>query len=81
MSTNKFPLKFCATRWIENVAVAQRALEVYENLKKYVAKTGPSEGFRYWGVNKKKGTYLRFSCERPCQKWLFQVLRMSKMSF
>lgn len=54
LSTNKFPLKFCATRWIENVAVAQRALEVYENIKKYVAKTGPSEGFRYWGVNKKK---------------------------
>ena len=54
LSTNKFPLKFCATQWIENVAVAQRALEVYENIKKYVAKTGPSEGFRYWGVNKKK---------------------------
>ena len=26
------------------------------------------------------GTYLRFSCDRPWQRWLFQVLQMSKKS-
>lgn len=31
-----FPLQFCATRWIEDVPVAQRAVEIWENICKYV---------------------------------------------
>lgn len=31
-----FPKKFCQVRWIENVNVANRALEVLSNVKKYV---------------------------------------------
>lgn len=31
-----FPLKFCSIRWLENVAVANRALVMLSNLKKYV---------------------------------------------
>ena len=30
----KFPKKFCQVRWVENVAVAERALEVLPNVKK-----------------------------------------------
>jgi hypothetical protein len=37
--SSKFPLKFCQIRWVENVTVAQRALEVYPNVKKYVLAT------------------------------------------
>ena len=49
-------------------------------------KSGPSEGFRYWGSTRKKGTYevgiyLRFSCEHSWQRCLFQVLQMNKKSF
>ena len=31
-----FPIKFCTTRWVENVKPAQRALDIYENIQKYV---------------------------------------------
>ena len=31
-----FPMKFCTTRWVENVKPAQRALDIYENIQKYV---------------------------------------------
>lgn len=31
-----FPLKFCAHRWIENVPVAERALEILSNVSKFV---------------------------------------------
>lgn len=34
--TSEFPLKFCATRWVENLSVSERALKVFENIKKYV---------------------------------------------
>ena len=33
-----FPLKFCGTRWIEDAAVADRAVICWENIKKYVKK-------------------------------------------
>ena len=29
-------MKFCNTRWVENVKPAQRALDIYENIQKYV---------------------------------------------
>lgn len=35
-NSNIFPLKFCQVRWVENVNVAHRALEVFPNVKKYV---------------------------------------------
>ena len=31
-----FPLKFCQHRWLENVSVAERALEVWPHIVKYV---------------------------------------------
>lgn len=31
-----FPKKFCAVRWVENVTVAERALEVFSDVKKYI---------------------------------------------
>ena len=31
-----FPLQFCATRWVEDAAVATRAIEIWPNIKKYV---------------------------------------------
>ena len=33
----KFPLKFCSTRWVENVRPAERAIEILPHLKSYVA--------------------------------------------
>jgi hypothetical protein len=33
-----FPLKFCSHRWVENVPVAERALLIWDNMKKYVQK-------------------------------------------
>ena len=38
-SSNKFPIKFCETRWIEDKEVAERALEVWESVAATV---------RYW---------------------------------
>jgi hypothetical protein len=35
----KFPKKFCQVRWVENVGVAARALEVIDGVKKYVQQT------------------------------------------
>ena len=35
-SSSKFPLKLCAHRWLENGAVAQRAIEIWKHVKKYV---------------------------------------------
>ena len=29
-------MKFCNTRWVENVKPAERALDIYENIQKYV---------------------------------------------
>ena len=31
-----FPYKFCSHRWVENVRVVNRALELHENIQKYV---------------------------------------------
>ena len=31
-----FPLKFCATRWIEDDRMAERALEIWPNVEKYI---------------------------------------------
>lgn len=34
--SSKFPLQFCATRWIEDVAVAERALDIWDAVCNYV---------------------------------------------
>lgn len=34
--SNVFPLKFCSHRWLENVPVANRAVEIWESISKYV---------------------------------------------
>jgi len=34
--STKFPKKFCQVRWVENTSVTQRALEVFDDVKKYV---------------------------------------------
>ena len=34
--TTVFPLQFCATRWIEDSRVAERALEIWPNIEKYI---------------------------------------------
>jgi hypothetical protein len=31
-----FPLQFCGTRWVEDLSVAQRAVEIWENITKYI---------------------------------------------
>lgn len=35
-----FPKKFRQVRWAENAVASNRALEVFDNVKKYVAETG-----------------------------------------
>jgi hypothetical protein len=34
--SNMFPLKFCCHRWLENIPVAERAVEIWPNIQKYV---------------------------------------------
>lgn len=34
--SNKFPQKFCEVRWVENAAVAERAIEVFNFVKTYI---------------------------------------------
>lgn len=34
--SSEFPLKFCSVRWVENVNVCERALKVFDNVKKYI---------------------------------------------
>ena len=42
--SKKFPKKFCQVRWVENISTCERAIEVFDNVKKYVnsTKTLPS---------------------------------------
>ena len=37
-ASNQFPLKFCPHRWVENVQVAERAIEIWPHIKAYVQK-------------------------------------------
>ena len=39
MKSNIFPLPFCSTRWVEDQAVAKRAIEIWPNIVKYVKET------------------------------------------
>ena len=32
-----FPLKFCATRWVEDEKIVQRAIEIWSNIEQYIA--------------------------------------------
>ena len=45
-----FPMKFCMTRWVENVKPAQRALNIYENIQKYVKNSKLLNDFTVIGV-------------------------------
>ncbi|CAL4148044.1 unnamed protein product [Meganyctiphanes norvegica] len=36
-SNAQFALQFCSTRWIEDVPVAERAIKIWPNIKKYVS--------------------------------------------
>lgn len=33
----KLPLKFCGHRWLENVPVVERAIEIWSDVKKYIS--------------------------------------------
>ena len=35
---DQFPKKFCSVRWVENVEVCERALEVFKHIKLYISK-------------------------------------------
>ena len=35
---NQFPKKFCSVRWVENVEVCERVLEVFKHIKLYISK-------------------------------------------
>ncbi|CAG0890165.1 unnamed protein product [Cyprideis torosa] len=48
--TQKFPKKYCATRWTENVQVPDRALEMLPALKKYVDIVESNTGVEIDGV-------------------------------
>lgn len=37
--SDKFPLKFCAIRWVENSNVIERAIKILPNIKKYIEGT------------------------------------------
>ena len=36
-TTKKLPLSFCATRWVEDVPVAERAIVIWTNMKMYIS--------------------------------------------
>ena len=40
---SQFPLKFCQHRWVENVIVANRAMEIRENIESYVTSVSNKE--------------------------------------
>ena len=52
--SNIFPLKFCATRWVENAKVANRALTILDNLKKYVETILNKESSKKYTIPKTK---------------------------
>ena len=37
--SSSFPKRFCSTRWVEDIPVAERALEIWLNIVKYVKET------------------------------------------
>ena len=60
--SSKFPLLFCAVRWIEDVAVADRLIEVWPNIKQIM---------NFWGkisevkvAFQQKLRYFKGSCFR-----------------
>ena len=36
-TSKKFPLQFCATRWLEDVAVAERAILIWPDIQVFIA--------------------------------------------
>ena len=48
--SNVYPLKFCQIRWLGNVQCAERAIFIFENVKKYIEK---SSGLSSTGVSLK----------------------------
>ena len=53
-----FPLKFCATQWVEDSRVAERALEIWPNVEKYIKhvlkepKSKQPTSASYWTIQK-----------------------------
>jgi hypothetical protein len=37
--SNQFPLRFCSTRWLEDTAVAERAIAIWPHVDKYIKET------------------------------------------
>ena len=35
---SQFPKTFCSARWVENVEVCERVLEVFKHIKQYISK-------------------------------------------
>ncbi|GBM79133.1 hypothetical protein AVEN_256248-1 [Araneus ventricosus] len=52
-SSEKFPLKFCCHRWLENVPCAERAIEIWTDICKYVSKVD-------------YGDLLKVTCQSCC---------------
>ncbi|GBL82893.1 Disks large 1 [Araneus ventricosus] len=52
-SSEKFPLKFCCHRWLENVPCAERAIEIWRDICKYVSKVD-------------YGDLLKVTCQSCC---------------
>ncbi|GBN18113.1 hypothetical protein AVEN_73464-1 [Araneus ventricosus] len=52
-SSEKFPLKFCCHRWLENEPCAERALEIWTDICKYVSKVD-------------YGALLKVTCQSWC---------------
>lgn len=59
-----FPLQFCPHRWVENSAVASRALLVLENVKKYI-KTISKYPRKYTVPNNKSFQTVKEGCDDP----------------
>ena len=60
--SNIFPKKFCSVRWVENASVAQRTLDIYNNIKKYVEKSRFPSNFTVKTVKESVGDPLT-----PCR--------------
>lgn len=65
--SSDMPLKFCAVRWLQNAAVAERCLKILSNLKKFV------EGAKKKKLDIKSASY-KTVCETLKDKFLLAKL-------
>ena len=70
--SEKFPLPFCATRWLEDAPVAERALELLPDVMKYVTETVRT---------KKKSQLPTASSFKTLQKFSEDKLLEAKLHF